>query len=59
VTLKLTHLNIDLDQAEQILANDPDIRIITFAHVLGNPPNMDQVMELVKRHNLVLLGRLL
>jgi CDP-4-dehydro-6-deoxyglucose reductase, E1 len=53
--IEIDTLNIDLDQAEQILANDPEIKIITFAHVLGNPPNMDRVMELVNRHNLVLL----
>ena len=53
--IEIDTLNIDLDQAEQILANDPDIRIMTFAHVLGNPPNMDRVMELVHRHNLILL----
>lgn len=55
VDIELDTLNIDLDQAEKILKNDPYIKIITFAHVLGNPPNMDRVMELVDRHKLILL----
>ena len=55
VDIELDTLNLNLDQVEQVLANDPDIKIITFAHVLGNPPDMDRLMELVKKYNLVLL----
>ena len=55
VDIELDTLNINLDQAEAILENDPYIRVITFAHVLGNPPNMARVMELVERYNLILL----
>lgn len=55
VDIELGTLNLDLDQVEKILSEQPDIRVITFAHVLGNPPNMDRLMELVKKHNLILL----
>jgi CDP-6-deoxy-D-xylo-4-hexulose-3-dehydrase len=55
VDIELDTLNIDLDQCERVLASDPDIKVITFAHVLGNPPNMDQLMQLVEKYNLVLL----
>jgi CDP-6-deoxy-D-xylo-4-hexulose-3-dehydrase len=55
VDIELDTLNIDLEQAERAVANDPYIKIITFAHVLGNPPNMDQVMDLVKKYKLILL----
>ena len=55
VDIELDTLNIDLEQTERVLENDPYIKVITFAHVLGNPPNMNQVMELVKRYRLVLL----
>jgi CDP-6-deoxy-D-xylo-4-hexulose-3-dehydrase len=55
VDIELDTLNLNLDQVEQALKLHPDIKVITFAHVLGNPPNMDQLMEIVKRHNLVLL----
>jgi len=52
--IELDTLNIDLTRAEELI-REHDIRVITFAHVLGNPPNMDWVMDLVKRHDLVLL----
>jgi CDP-4-dehydro-6-deoxyglucose reductase, E1 len=55
VDVELPSLNLDLDQAEEALKNDKDIKAITFAHVLGNPPNMDRVMELVKKYDLILL----
>ncbi len=55
VDIELGTLNLDLDQVEKILNEQPDIRVITFAHVLGNPPDMDKLMALVKKHNLILL----
>lgn len=55
VDIELDTLNLDLNQVEQKLKEHSDIKIITFAHVLGNPPNMDKLMELVKHHSLILL----
>lgn len=55
VDIELGTLNLDLNQVEKALEADPEIRVITFAHVLGNPPNMDKLMELVKKYNLILL----
>jgi CDP-6-deoxy-D-xylo-4-hexulose-3-dehydrase len=55
VDIEIDTLNLNLDQVEQALEQHPDIKVITFAHVLGNPPNMDRVMELVKKYNLILL----
>jgi CDP-6-deoxy-D-xylo-4-hexulose-3-dehydrase len=55
VDIELDTLNLNLAQVEKTLTLHPDIKVITFAHVLGNPPNMDQLMEIVKRYNLVLL----
>ena len=55
VDIELDTLNLDLDQVEQKLQEDPEIKVITFAHVLGNPPNMAKLMDLVKKYNLVLL----
>jgi CDP-6-deoxy-D-xylo-4-hexulose-3-dehydrase len=55
VDIELGTLNLDLDQVERVLKEQPDIRVITFAHVLGNPPNMDRLMALIKKHNLILL----
>ena len=53
VDVTLPDLNPDLDQVEMLLENDPDIRGIVFAHVLGNPPNMNRLMELIDKHDLV------
>jgi len=54
VDIDLDTLNLDLNQVEQA-ARDSDAKIITFAHVLGNPPNMDRLMEIINRYNLILL----
>lgn len=55
VDIELESLNLNLDHVEMAIANNPDIRVITFAHVLGNPPNMDRLMEIVRKHDLILL----
>ena len=55
VDIELDTLNLDLDQVETALKNHPDIRVITFAHVLGNCPDMDRLMEIVEKHDLILL----
>jgi CDP-6-deoxy-D-xylo-4-hexulose-3-dehydrase len=55
VDIELDTLNLDLDQVEDVLISNPDIRVITFAHVLGNPPDMDRLMALVNKYNLILL----
>jgi len=53
VDIELDSLNLNLDQVEEKAKQGS--RIITFAHVLGNPPNMDQLMDIVKRYDLILL----
>ena len=55
VDIELETLNLDLDQVEKACQEHPDAKIITFAHVLGNPPNMDRLMEIVEKYNLILL----
>jgi CDP-6-deoxy-D-xylo-4-hexulose-3-dehydrase len=55
VDIELESLNLDLDQVEAALIKDPEIKVITFAHVLGNPPNMDRLMALVEKYKLILL----
>ena len=55
VDIELETLNLDLDQVEQACIKYPDAKIITFAHVLGNPPNMNRLMEIVEKYNLILL----
>jgi CDP-6-deoxy-D-xylo-4-hexulose-3-dehydrase len=53
VDIDLDTLNLNLDQVEEKAKQG--IKIITFAHVLGNPPNMDRLMDIVERYDLILL----
>lgn len=55
VDIELDTLNLDLDSVEKALIDNPDVKVITFAHVLGNPPNMNKLMQLIEKHNLILL----
>lgn len=55
VDIELETLNLDLDQVEQACIDNPDAKIITFAHVLGNPPNMNRLMEIIEKYKLILL----
>lgn len=57
VDVTLPNLNLDLDQVEAKLKADTnkEIKGIIFAHVLGNPPDMDRLMSLVKQYNLIYL----
>tara|TARA_R100000900_G_scaffold29849_1_gene24066 strand:- start:1471 stop:2787 length:1317 start_codon:yes stop_codon:yes gene_type:complete len=55
VDIEQESLNLNLDQVEKKLIEQPDIRIITFAHVLGNPPNMDRLIDIIDKYNLILL----
>lgn len=50
VDIELDTLNLNTDQLA-----DKDGEILTFAHVLGNPPNMDKVMSVVEKKKLVFL----
>lgn len=53
VDIELQTLNLNLEQVEK--AAKEGAKIITFAHVLGNPPNMEQLLDIIKNYNLVLL----
>ena len=55
VDVELPSLNLNLDLVEKALKEDPSIRGIMFAHVLGNPPDMKRLMALVKKYDLVFL----
>lgn len=57
VDVELPNLNLNLDQVEELLKKDVDreIKGIIFAHVLGNPPDMDRLMQLVEKYDLIYL----
>lgn len=54
IDIEIDTLNLNIEQVKDA-AKNTDAKIITFAHVLGNPPNMDEVMQVVKEHDLILL----
>ena len=54
VDIEIDTLNLNIEQVKDA-AKNTDAKIITFVHVLGNPPNMDEVMQVVKEHDLILL----
>ncbi|MCL4804738.1 MAG: lipopolysaccharide biosynthesis protein RfbH [Anaerolineae bacterium] len=49
----LGDFNLDVSQLEEAVS--PRTRALVFAHTLGNPANMDAVMDFVKRHDLLLM----
>ena len=53
IDVTLPDINSDLDQMEQKLKEDPEIRGVMFAHTMGNPPDMDRFMSLVEKYDLV------
>lgn len=53
VDIEIDTLNLNLDQVED--AARDGAKALIFAHVLGNPPNMDRLMEIVNKYNLILL----
>jgi CDP-6-deoxy-D-xylo-4-hexulose-3-dehydrase len=55
VDIELDTLNLDLNGVEKACIENPDAKIITFAHVLGNPPDMKRLMKIVEKYNLILL----
>ena len=57
VDVTLPDVNLDLDEVERVLEEDTnkEIRAIMFAHVLGNPPDMDRLMSLVEKYDLIFL----
>lgn len=55
VDVELPNLNLNLDEVEALLKKDKNIKGIIFAHVLGNPPDMDRLMGLIKKYKLIFL----
>lgn len=54
VDIELDTLNLNLNQVEMAL-DDVATNVLTFAHVLGNPPNMDKVLDIIKKRRSHLL----
>ena len=55
VDVHLPDINLDLDEVERVLEEDPEIRGLIYAHTLGNPPDLDRLMGLVEKYDLIFL----
>ena len=53
VDVELPNLNINLDLVEEKLKEDPSIRGLCFAHVAGNPPDMEKIQYLVDKNDII------
>lgn len=53
VDIELDTLNLNIDQVEK--AAQSGAKMIIFAHVLGNPPNMNKLLEIKNKYNLIFL----
>jgi CDP-6-deoxy-D-xylo-4-hexulose-3-dehydrase len=53
IDIEVDTLNLNIEQLKQ--AAKSGAKALIFAHVLGNPPNMDDVMQIVNEHGLILL----
>jgi len=47
--------DISPDSIEKVLENEGNIRALLIVHLYGQSCNMDWIMEIVKRHNLILI----
>tara|TARA_R100000322_G_scaffold145853_1_gene102001 strand:- start:3671 stop:5005 length:1335 start_codon:yes stop_codon:yes gene_type:complete len=55
VDVHLPDINLDLDEVERVLEEDSEIKGLIYAHTLGNPPDLDRLMGLVEKYNLIFL----
>ena len=53
VDVELPNLNINLDLVEEKLKEDPSIKGLCFAHVAGNPPDMEKIQYLVDKYDII------
>ena len=54
IDIELDTLNFDLNLIESKIT--PKTKAIFVSPVLGNPPDMDRIVEICKKHNIILLG---
>lgn len=53
IDIELKTLNLNIDQLRE--AAKSGAKALIFAHVLGNPPNMNDVMNIINEYGLILL----
>lgn len=48
--------NIDPDKVENLIRNTKEkIKALIIVHIFGNPCNMDRIMEICEKHNIILI----
>lgn len=47
--------NVDPECLEERLAEEPDIKAVLIVHLFGQSCDMDRIMKIVKKHNLLLI----
>ena len=55
VDINIKTLNADINKVEELLENDSKIRGMVIVHILGNTTNMDKLMTLKSKHNLIFM----
>lgn len=55
VDVNIKTLNADTDKIENLLKNDNKIKGMVVVHILGNTTNMNKLMELKEKYNLIYL----
>lgn len=55
VDIEMDTLNFNLNQVEKKCAEDPSIAAIFLSPVLGNPPNIDKILDICKQHGVMLI----
>ena len=53
IDVEMDTLNLDLDRFEEAIT--PKTKAVIFAHVLGNPPDMDRLMKICRSKKIILL----
>lgn len=54
IDIDKNNLNLKIFELQKAAKQNPN-SVLMFAHALGNPPNMNQVMKIVKSYNLYLI----
>lgn len=55
VDIDIKSLNADVDKIQELLENDNKIRGMVVVHILGNTTNMNKLMQLKNKYNLILM----
>src|SRR6056297_1769071 len=53
--IKEDTFNIDPDSIRALLKEHPDVKALLIVHLFGLPCDMDEIMEIVHKHNLLLI----